>query len=207
MEKQYLYLDTFASVRVASDAALASAAKAYILSENFVLVQSTMNLMELFSWPKRWSEVVSFVSSVPFCVAQNTDKITAREVASYPDELASLPVGFCSLDYSFSADELREAISLHLQGKIADFAENFKDSTTDALQSILSKRESFLPEKSGRYTSVERQVFMQSSILSMLFPEHQDFLSKTLAAAMADGRKDGINIERFKSVYIQALAI
>src|SRR3954453_18125322 len=110
MENRYLYLDTFASVRVASDAALASAAKAYIADENFMLVHSTMNLMELFSWPKRWPEVVSFVSSVPFCIAQNTDKITACEIASYPDELTSLPVGFCSSDHSFSADELREAI-------------------------------------------------------------------------------------------------
>jgi len=48
---------------------------------------------------------------------------------------------------------------------------------------------------------------MQSSVLSMLFPDYQDFLNRALAAAIEEGRKDGINIERFKSVYIQALAI
>jgi hypothetical protein len=64
-----------------------------------------------------------------------------------------------------------------------------------------------LPEKSGRYSSVERQMFMQSSVLSMLFQEHRDFLSRVLAAAKEEGRREGINIERFKSVYIQALAI
>ena len=147
---RYLYLDTFASVRVASDAAFASAARAYILSEKFVLVQSTMNLMELFSWPERWHDVVSFISSVPFCIAQNTDKITAREVASYPDELTSLPVEFCSSDYSFSADELKEAILFHLKGKIAGFARDYRNSNGATLQAILNKKESFLPEKSGK---------------------------------------------------------
>jgi hypothetical protein len=207
MEKRYLYLDTFASVRVASDATLASAAKAYIVDENLTLAHSAMILMELFSWPKRWPEVVSFVSSVPFCIAQNTDKITAQEIATYPNELTSLPVGFCSSDYSFSTDELREAISFHLKGKIAEFARDYRNSNEETLQTILSKRSSFLPEKSGRYSSVERQMFMQSSVFSMLFPEHREFLSNTLASAMAEGRKEGINIERFKSVYIQALAI
>jgi hypothetical protein len=147
------------------------------------------------------------VSSVPFCIAQNTDKITALEVASYPNELTALPVGFCSLDYSFSADELKQAIAFHLNGKIAGFAREFRESNEETLRAILNKRESFLPEKSGRYSAVERQMFMQSSVLSMLFPEHRDFLNTTIASAVAEGRKEGINIERFKSVYVQALAI
>jgi hypothetical protein len=207
MGKRYLYLDTFASVRVASDTALASSARAYIVDEKFTLVHSTMNLIEISSWQKRWPEVVSFVSFVPFCIAQNTDKITAREVASYPDELTSLPVEFCSSDYSFSADELKEAILFHLKGKIAGFARDYRNSNGETLQAILNKKESFLPEKSGRYSYVQRQMFMQSSVLSMLFPDYQDFLNRALAAAIEEGRKDGINIERFKSVYIQALAI
>lgn len=207
MGNRYLYLDTFASVRVASDATLASAAKAYIANENFVLVHSTTNLIELFSWPKRWSEVVSFISSVPFCIAQNTDKITAQEVASYPDELTDLPVGFCSLDYSFSTDELIEAISLHIKGKIADFARDFRSSNTGALQSILSKRGSFSPEKSGKYSSFERNLFIDYNILRMLLPEHERFVNNTIAAAAAEGLKEGINIERFKSIYIQMLAV
>src|SRR4051794_29017343 len=146
MGKPYLYLDTFASVRVASDAALASATRAYIADEDFILVVSAMNLMELVSWPKRWTEVVSFVSSVPFCIAQNTDKIVASEVAIYPNELISLPVGFCSSDYSFSTDQLREALSFHLKGRVADFARGFRNSNEEALRAILSKRKSFLPQ-------------------------------------------------------------
>jgi len=207
MGKRYLYLDTFASVRVASDAALASAARAYIMEENFELVHSTMNLMELSSWPKRWPEVVSFLCSVPFCIARNTENITALEVACYPNELTALPIGFCSSDHSFSADELRDAIYLHLKGKIANFTREYRGSNKETLQSILSKKKSFLPEKSGKYSSVEKQMFMQSSVLSMLFTDHGDFLRSTLASALAEGRKEVINIERFKSFYIQALAI
>jgi hypothetical protein len=205
--KQILYLDTFASVRVASDAALAAATRTYIADKGYTLAVGTMNLMELVSWPKRWSEVLSFVSSVPFCIAQNSDEIAAKEVAAYPNELASLPVGFSSSDHSFSATELRDALSFHLEGKIADFAGKYRNNTEDTLKTILAKRESFQPEKSGKYSSIERQMYMQSSVLSMLFPEHRDFLRRALATAKTEGRKEGINIDRFKSVYIQALAI
>lgn len=59
MEKRFLYLDTFAIVRVASNAALAAATRTYIEDEGFVLVVGVVNLMELVSWKKRWSEVVS----------------------------------------------------------------------------------------------------------------------------------------------------
>jgi hypothetical protein len=176
MEKRYLYLDTFATVRVASDAAFASAARAYILREKFVLVQSTMNLTELFSWPKRWHEVVSFVSSVPFCIAQNTDKITDCEIARYPDELTSLSVGFCSSDHSFSADELREAITFHLEGKIADFARDYRSENEEALQAILSRRGTFLPENPGGYSAAERRIFMDYNVLYMLLKENPDFV-------------------------------
>jgi hypothetical protein len=197
MEKRFLYLDTFAIVRVASNSALAAATRTYIEDEGFVLVVGVMNLMELVSWKKRWSEVVSFVSSVPFGIARNSDEIVAKEVASYPNELASLPVGFFSSDHSFSADELGNALSLHLRGKIAEFARGFRNSTDETLRTILNKRESFLPEKSGKYSPIERQMFMHSSVLSMLFPEHRDFLDHALAVAKTEGRNEGINIERF----------
>jgi hypothetical protein len=207
MEKRYIYLDTFACVRVAADPALASAARAYIVGEGFVLVVGAMNLMELVGWPKRWSEVVSFVSSVPFAIAHNPDKIAAREIDSYPGELSSLPIGFSSGDHSFPADEISTALSLHLRGKVADFEREFRSSNEEALRVIVRKRDSFLPEKSGRYSAVEREMFMQSSVLGMLFQEHSDFLRGALAAAQAEGRREGINIERFKSAYIQALAV
>jgi hypothetical protein len=197
---RYLYLDTFAAVRVASDAAFASAARAYILSENFVLVQSTMNLVEIFSWPQRWPDVVSFVSSVPFCIAQNTDKITACEIASYPDELTSLPVGFCSSDHSFSADELVEAIYFHLKGKIADFARDYRSENEEALQAILSQRESFLPERPERYSASERKIFIDYNVLKMLLKDHPDFVDRAR-------QKGVVNVERFKSFYMQMLAI
>lgn len=128
-------------------------------------------------------------------------------MASYPNGLASLPVGFFSSDHSFSADELEDALSLHLRGEIAELARRFRNSTDETLRTILNKRESFLPEKSGKYSSIERQMFMHSSVLSMLFPEHRYFLGHALAVAKAEGRNEGINLEIFKSVYIQVLAV
>lgn len=207
MGKSFLYLDTFALVRVASDAALASSARNYFATNDFFLTISAMNLMELVSWPKRWSEVVSFVSSVPFCVAQNVDEIAAAEVACYPNELASLPLGFCSLDHSFSADALSNALALHLQGKVSEFARVYRAGYREVLEVILEKRKSFPPDSPARYSRVEREMFMQSSVLSVLFPVHGDFLARALAEARAAGGNEGINIARFKSVYIQALAI
>lgn len=201
MESRFLYLDTFASVRVASDPALAAATRAYIMSEGFRLVVGVVNLIELVSWPKRWSDLLSFVSSVPFCIAQNPEEVAALEIASYPRELTVLPVGFCSSDHSFSVDELRDALSIHLEGKVTDFASRFRNLSQDVFQSILSRRNSFPPEKSGKYTSIQRQIFLQSSVLSMLFPLHRDFLGRVLASG------EEINIERFKSTYLQALAI
>ena len=156
MEQRYIYLDTSASVRLASDAALTLAAKAYIVGEGLVLVVGAMNLMELVSWPKRWSEVVSFVSSVPFCIAQNADRIAAREIESYPNELTALPVGYCSSDHSFSVDDLRGALSLHLQGKIADSEREFRTHNEETLRTIVSKRETFLPEKPGHIARTKR---------------------------------------------------
>jgi hypothetical protein len=207
MEKRYLYLDTFALVKVASDVALSSATKAYIENNGLTFVHGAMNLMEVVSWKRRWSEVIEFISSVPFCVAENTDRITAREVECYPDELTSLPVGFCSSDYAFSTDELRDALSLHLRGKVADFARDFRNKNEAIFQSVVGKVPSFTPERSGRYSPVEREMFMQSSVLSMLSPEYLGFLRRELAASQRNGRKDGIIIRKFKSIYIQAAAI
>jgi hypothetical protein len=206
MGKRFLYLDTFATVRVVSDPALAAATRTYIAAEGFTLVVGPQNLIEFVSWPKRWPEVMSFVSSVRFCVAQSPDEIVAKEICSYPDELASLPVLFCSVDLAASADEIRDALS-NLNRKVADAERTFRNLAKDTLQIVVNKRKSFLPEKTGKYTYTERQMFMHSSVLAMLLPAHHDFLRSALAAAQAEGRKEGLNIERFKSAYIQALAV
>jgi hypothetical protein len=208
MIKRYLYLDTFALVKVASDVTLSSATKAYI--ENNGLDPCAWRHEphgRVVSWRKRWSEVVEFISSVPFCVAKNTDRITEREVECYPKELTSLPVGFCSSDHAFSVDELKDALSLHLRGKVADFARDFRNNNESVFRTVVGKVPSFLPERSDRYSAVEREMFMQSSVLSMLSPEYLDFLKQELAASQRNGRQDGIIIQRFKSVYIQAAAI
>ncbi len=207
MKKRFLYLDTFALVRVSSDAAFAESTKAYIAKEGFLLTVSAMNFIELVSWPKRWAEVVSFVASVPFCIALNPDEIAAKEVACYPNELASLPVGFFSSDYSYSAEVLNNALALNLEGKVVEFAREYRDNYRAALQVVVKKRESFLPEKSGKYSPSELQMFMHSSVLSMLFPVHRDFLARALSEAQAEGQSEGINVARFKAAYIQALAI
>ena len=206
MRKRFLYLDTFATVRTAADVALAAAIRDHIASEGFVLVVGTQNLREFVSWPKRWAEVTSFVSSVPFCVAQNPEEIIAQEVASYPNELASLPLLFSSSDYSSSDGEMADLL-FRLKEGLAKADRRFRAHVKEVFEAVLAKRQQFLPEKEGKYSSTERQMFMQSSVFAMLFPEHRDFLSRALAAARADGQEEGVRIERFKSIYIQALAI
>lgn len=201
MKPRFLYLDTFASVQIASDSELAAQTKNYIANEGFTLVVGVMNLIELFSWSKRWPEFVSFVSSVPFCIVQNLEEVAAAEIASYPNELTCLPVGFSSAEHSFSEDELRDALSIHLKGKVSGFSRNFRGINKETFQSVLDNRILFPPEKAGKYTPAERWMFLQSSVLKMLCPTHQDFFKRVLSSG------EEINIERFKSVYIQALAI
>jgi hypothetical protein len=197
-----LYLDTFAIVRVASDPERAASARDYIKSAGFELVVGTINLLEIFAWPKRRSEVLDFLSSVPVSIAQNPEDVAATEVACYPNPVNKLPVAFRSLDYLSSQAELRKALEDNLMGKIAAYRRNFEGVYELVWKDILARRTSFLtPEKAGKYSPLERQTFLQINVLQLLYPDHRNFLQSILASGEA------IKIELFKSVYIQCLAI
>jgi hypothetical protein len=196
-----LYLDTFATVRVASDPEKAASARDYIKSAGFELVVGAINLLEIFAWPKRRSEVLDFLSSVPFSIAQNPEDVAATEVACYPNPVNELPVAFRSLDHLSSQAELREALEVNLMGKIAAYRRNFEGVYDLVWKDILARRASFLPEKAGKYSPLERHTFLQINVLQLLYPDHRKFLQGILDSGEA------IKIELFKSVYIQCLAI
>lgn len=197
-----LYLDTFATVKVASNPLLAMLAKNYIKAAGFELVFGVINMLEIFAWPKRWSEVLEFVSSVSFSIARSPEEIYVAEVSSYPSPVLELPVGFRSSDHLFSPAELRQALEIHLRGKIAFHSETwFKGSYGTILKSILDKRSSFPPEQGNKYSPFQLRLFLDFNVMQLLFPDHKDFLRSLLASG------EEIKLERFKSAYIQVLAI
>jgi len=159
-----------------------------------------MNLIEIYRWKKRWTEVADFISSVPFYIAQNPEEITDNEVLNYPNEVA-LPISFRSSDYSYSRAELEEAIEINLQGKISSFDKRYRSEQQNILEAILNNRSSFPPEKNGKYSSYQRWLFLQTNILKLLFPTYGDFLKEKAS------KSQEIRIECFKSIYIQVLAI
>src|SRR5689334_170037 len=123
MTNKTIFLDSFTFIRLAEDPEFSSATKDFILSGKYTLIIGVMNLIEIYKWKKYWSQVSEFIASVPFCIAQNPDRIADAEVESYPDKI-SLPTGFCSSDFSYSKAELINAIEVNLVQKIAAFEEN-----------------------------------------------------------------------------------
>ncbi len=200
MNRKTLFLDTFAIARVVADPSFATLVKQFVDSESYALIIGVMNLIEVYRWKKRWSEICEFISSVPFCIATNPEELTDVEASKYPDEI-TLPVGFCSLDHSYTSTELKEAIQVNLRDKISVFDRRYRKEQGDILQSILNNRNSFPPEENGKYSTFQRWLFLNTNVMKMLLPTYREFLEQRLA------RQEEIKIECFKSVYIQTLAI
>ena len=200
MTNKTVYLDTFALVKISTDPALRAAIVKYIHANSYVLIVGIMNLMELYTWPKRWSQVSDFISSVPFCIAENPEKILALEVKHYPSQI-ELPVAFCSTEHSFSNVELREAIETNLKTKVALFEKEYRDQHKDILNGILSNRDKHPPDENGKYSTTGQWIFMQVNVLRFLFPNHKAFVDEYRV------KSQPINIESFKSAYIQVLII
>lgn len=200
MMTKKIYLDTFAFVKIAADARMAEATRKYFVEDGWELVVGTLNLQEIYSWPSCWSSVATFISSVPFCIAQNSDRIADAELAGYPDAIP-LPIGFRSLEHGFSSEELRGAIEHNMRAKIASFNSEFKGSYEQTLQALIEDRDSFLPEPSRRHSPTEKLHFLHKAVFAMLSPRHLPNLRHLLTS------QGPIEIERFRSVYIQALAV
>ena len=200
MSDKIIYLDTFALTAIATDSSLMSSVIKYIRDNSYVLIVGIMNLMELYTWPKRWSEVSEFISSVPFCIAQNPENILELEIQNYPSEI-ELPTNFCSSEHSFSQVELKGAIEINLKHKISAFEGNYRKQYEGILNSILGDRKNYPPDENGRYSAAGKLIFMQINVLKFLFPRHNAFVAEQKAKSSL------IKIECFKSAYIQALII
>jgi hypothetical protein len=200
MINKTIYLDTFALTGISTDPALLAATVKYIHANSYVLIVGIMNLMELYTWPKRWPEVSDFISSVPFCIAENPEKILALEVEQYPDVI-NLPVAFCSSEHSFSKTEIKEAIEINLKTKVALFEKKYRGQYQDILEEILSDRKRYRPSENGKYSVAQRFTFMQINVLKFLFPDYQSFVEEQRAKSQI------VKIESLKTAYIQTLII
>ncbi len=200
MTNKPLFLDSFVFIHIAEDNQLATDIMSYIKSNKYTLVIGVMNLIELYKWKKCWEKVSEFISCVPFCIAQNPELIVATEVSKYPNNI-ELPTNFCSLDHSFSQSELKKAIEVNIRTKISFFENKYRSYYNDVFEDIIKKWSSFPPEENGKYSSFQRFLFLQTSVLNMLLPDHSEFLNRQIANSKE------IKIECFKSIYIQALAI
>src|SRR5262245_15325854 len=98
MDRKYIFLDSFIFMEIGRDNKLRDAIKSYILSNHLTLVIGVMNLIEVYKWKRYWSEVSDLISSVPFCIAENAERIADFEVSNYPNRI-ELPTSFCSSDF------------------------------------------------------------------------------------------------------------
>ncbi len=200
--RKALYLDTFATVKVASDPLLATLARNYINVVGFELFVGVVNLLEIFSWPRRWPEVLNFLSSVPFSIASSPEDVTSAEVLRYPDPILESPVAFRSTDHSLSQMELREVLAAMLKGEVARYHKDwFKGAYGPILKSILDKRSSYLPDKGGKYSQTELRIFLDFNVMRVLYLDHKEFLQSRIKAG------EVVKLDLFKSVHMPILAI
>lgn len=200
MDDKTLFLDSFALVNVVADPAFAAAARNFVISRGYTLIIGVMNLVEIYRWKKRWSEVADLISSLPFDIAQNPDQIADEEARNYPNDIV-LPVGFRSSDYSYSSAELKNALEVNLRDRISSFDQGYRKEQRSILEAILNNRSTFPPEADGKYSPFQRWLFLQTNVLRMLYPKHRDFLNEQVS------QSHEIRIDRFKSAFIQVLAI
>ena len=159
MGEKTLFLDSFALVNVVADPAFAAAARNFVITRGYTLILSVMNLVEIYRWKKRWTEVADLVSSLPFDIAQNPDQITDEEVWNYPNDIV-LPVGFRSSDYSYSSAELKNALEVNLRDRISSFDQWYRNEQRGILETILNNRSTFPPEEGGKYSPFQRWLFL-----------------------------------------------
>src|SRR4030095_12095377 len=169
MVNKRVYLDTFAFVKIAADASKAEAARRYLEEGGWELVVGALNLLEIYSWPSCWSSVAAFISSVPFCIAQNSDEVADAEVARYPDRI-TLPTSFRSSDSTFSGADLGKVLEEILRVKIALFNRGFKGRYQEVLRSIVAERDSFPPDSGRKHSPEQRWFFLQKGCLRHALP-------------------------------------
>lgn len=201
MAARTLFLDTHALFRLASNAAHAQAAQQFMTMYNYTGITCTLNYVEMHPHRRGWDAVSDFIASVPFCSAENIELLTEREVSHYPDPV-SLRMGFCSGDTAFTSAELKDAILTHLQGKLSGFHANTQQAARQILDALRQDRDAFeAPEQNGHYSAAQRQTFLQIGVLRAVPPQYIG----ALRARVSKG--EAIDITRFKSVYVQQLAI
>lgn len=201
MSPRTLFLDTHVLIRVAVIQARAQAVREYLASQGYTLAVSALNFTELYQHERRWEDVAEFIASVPFCIVENIEKVTEREVLHYP-AATTLCSEFCSADSGFLREELKGAILTNLAGKVAGFDKNYRAAAPLIHRALQESKQDFLaPERNTRYSSLQREVFLQIGVLQALPPQHWAMLKARVDTGEA------LDITRFKSVYVQQLAI
>ncbi|HVO43829.1 MAG TPA: hypothetical protein VMT34_14460, partial [Aggregatilineales bacterium] len=164
-------------------------------------IVSTLNLIEIYPVRNSWTPVADFISSLPFCIAQTTDRILAVEMANYPNEV-ELPVSFRSWDYEWTPEiQPKHGLEANMQGKIAGFAREWQREEVESWQALIDNKRTFPPEQNGKYSDSQRWLFLQKNVLMFALMENRRLVNKWLDAG------NEIKIERFKSYYIITLAV
>lgn len=196
-----LFLDTFALFEIAKSPERVTAVQHYVRSRDFIVVTSSQIMAEAYPNQQRWNDIAGFLASLPFCIAEVVDKLAEREAKAYP-ETTALHMEFCSADITFSQEELKDAILLNLQGKVAGFHKPLRAMAQKMYDALKEAQRTFMPpEENGRYSRSQRERFLQIGVLQALPPEYLGKWQAILA------RDEAIDIVRFKSVYLQQLAI
>jgi hypothetical protein len=196
-----LFLDTHVLVRVAAEPPRVEAVQHYIASQGYTLAVGSLNFTELYQHESRWEEVAEFIASVPFCIVENIEKVTEREVLNYPSA-TTLLAEFSSVDAGLTRDELKHAIQANLGGKVAEFDRNYRAAAPFIHQALQQDKQGFFsPEHGQRYSSWQRDAFLWKGVFQALSPEYLGLLQAYIE------KGEAIDVTRFASVYVQQLAI
>ena len=199
--KRTIFLDTNVLLELGKFPDWAKTVRNFIEQNNFVLVIGVMHLIEIYKWKRYWSIITSFISSVPFVIYKNPERITEEEVANYPNE-TSLPVAFDSTQQGYSEDELKQAIEFNLKRKVSAFEKSYRDKYQSIWQAMLNNRKTYLPDIGKNYSNIELKDFFLINVMTWLYKGgHQEFLQKKVNTS------EVIILERFKSIYLPLVAI
>lgn len=196
-----LFLDTHVLFYVACDSERAEAVHHFLLAGDYTLVTNSAVLTEAYPNNRRWESIAEFLSSSPFCITENVEKVTDREVATYPGP-TSLHMPFRSTGTRYTASELKEAILTNLGGKVAGFHATYREEGPLVFSAFRQTKQSFLPPDTGtQYSDAARDTFLTMAVFNALSPEH-------LPALNAIAARDGVvDVTRFKTIYVQFLAL
>jgi hypothetical protein len=197
---KFIFIDTFAMAKIAADKELFKRVRDYLFSNELTLVINIYLLIEIYQHEIAWDEILEFISSVPFVIAKNIDKVQDEEVSSYPNKI-TLPYSLCSDEISERIEIIKAAFIYNFIEKISLYAKSSKEQAKEILANHVRERQNVPPDENGKYSDFQFWLFIESNILSFLLQKYPDFIKEKKV------KKEKIIESAFSSYNISTAAV